>query len=172
MKYITYKYTAKLSKDSKPETFYVEALNETLARQGLAEMLNVNPEILRLSTNNLPFKVRQALRDKNNTEYTICLKVNKRPATTEVDTLDVFTGKNIERQVTTMKFKINDLLKGNEELLSKYNTREEAYIAIRKEITNNEELSKYEVLESVTLLDQLDGGYLLNQSNANNDAQR
>jgi len=171
MKYITYKYTAKLSKDSKPETFYVEALTETLARQGLAEMLNVNPEILRLSTNNLPFKVRQALRDKNNTEYTICLKVTKKPAVADsIET--VFTGKNIQREVTTMKFKINDLLKGNEELLSKYTTRDEAYTAIRKEITNNSELSNYEVLESVTLLDQLDGGYLLNQNNAQSNVTR
>jgi len=165
MKYITYKYTAKLSKDSKPETFYVEALNEQLAREGLATMLNVNPDILRVSTNNLPFKVRQALRDKNNTEYTICLKVTKKPTT--VDTIEeVFTNKNINRQISTIKFKINDLLKDNEEFLSKFTNKEEAYYTIRKEILNNNILLEYEVLQDVTLLDQLDGGYLLNQSKA------
>ncbi len=164
MKYIVFKYTAKINPNDKPKTFYVEALTEELAREGLAEMLNVNKDILRVNTNNLPFKVRQALRDKNNTEYTICLKVTKKPTTIDTNIDNVFTGKNVNRLISTIKFKINDILHNTEEFLSKFNNRNEAYDYVRKEILSNEILMSYEVLEGVTLLDQLDGGYLLNHS--------
>jgi hypothetical protein len=129
MKKLVYKYTIKPNKKAPVKTHYVLAYDESLARTGLAEHLDVNVDMLRFNPKNLPFRIRQAIFDKNNTEYQLTLDVKKKPtmeSTVEERKAAAFDLK--ASKLKSLKYQVQAFVRQDKELLLQYSGFNEAIV--------------------------------------------
>jgi hypothetical protein len=121
MKKIVFKYTVKITKNSEPETHYAFAYTEIFAREGLASKLNINAIKLRLSKKNLPYKIRKAIFDEHNKNYTLTVDIKKKPQIEK--TIEERQSKLFDLKssiLKSIKYKVKALLKHDKEILLEY----------------------------------------------------
>jgi len=121
MKKIVFKYTIRMARSSRPETHYAFAYTETLARKGLAEMLKVSQKNLWLSKKNLPYKIRKAIFDSENKEYSLTVDIKEKPSeekSIEERQLQFFDLK--ASMLKSIKYKVKALARHDKEILLEY----------------------------------------------------
>jgi hypothetical protein len=159
-----FRYTVKHEGDDHITHHYVEAYSEKIAREALAEHLDIPISKIGWNGKNVPFKVRKYIGDSNNKEYVLTISVDTKPSKNDETTGSALF--DLKKSLAKgIQYKIDHLFADDESFLRNYSSKKDAYDIIRKEIIKSDLAN--EIIpgsNSVTYLERIDC-YLANQSN-------
>ena len=120
-KRLIYKYTVKIGKNS-PDTHYVLAPKEPIARKALAKHLDVPIKKLRFNKNNLPYHIREFIFDPNNEDYQLTLDIKVHPDA-DLGTIEERKTREFDQSVAvlkSLKYRIKALARHDKAILLEY----------------------------------------------------